>query len=187
MQTKRRMNLYVLPVLILKHLPMKLQPLSTGTYHIFESSSTEESSEKDADNIPMVSEPRKAGDPQLFGSFPCNLSAPLEPIPGYYLHEFPISQPVDGTLITYHNGLPSSGHAPFHDQNDDAPSDSQDTNMLKHDGKLREAPTQLQAIEALKQLGEILHPPRKSGRGYKDPGIDPFIRIHMEDAACRGC
>ena len=50
----------------------------------------------------------------------------------------------------------------------------------KRDGHLRQAPTQLQAVDALKDLKEILRPPRKTGGGYKDPKIDPFVRIRME-------
>jgi hypothetical protein len=55
-----------------------------------------------------------------------------------------------------------------------------DQDTSKRDGKLREAPTQLQATDALKHLVEKLRPPRKTGRGYYDPGIDPFTRIRME-------
>jgi hypothetical protein len=48
------------------------------------------------------------------------------------------------------------------------------------DGKLREAPSQQKAIDALKDLREKLKPARATGRGYKDPGIDPFVRIRMD-------
>ncbi|KAF8222320.1 hypothetical protein L208DRAFT_1323264 [Tricholoma matsutake] len=52
--------------------------------------------------------------------------------------------------------------------------------MSKCEGKLREAPTQIQAHEALKDLKIKLHPPRNMGRGFKDPKLDPFVRIRME-------
>jgi hypothetical protein len=48
------------------------------------------------------------------------------------------------------------------------------------DGQERQAPTQVQVIEALKDLKNILRPPRKTGAGYTDPNIDPFARIRME-------
>jgi len=53
-------------------------------------------------------------------------------------------------------------------------------NAPNQKGKLREAPPQLQAIEALKDLVENLHPQRKSGQGYLDAKIDPFVQTHME-------
>ena len=49
-----------------------------------------------------------------------------------------------------------------------------------HDGQLRQAPTLLQVLRALKDLKDILHPPRKTGAGYKDPKLDPFVRIHLK-------
>ena len=52
--------------------------------------------------------------------------------------------------------------------------------MSNRDGKLREAPPQLRAVDALKGLVERLHPRRKSGQGYSDADIDPFIRVRME-------
>ncbi|KAJ7107052.1 hypothetical protein C8R44DRAFT_637891, partial [Mycena epipterygia] len=48
------------------------------------------------------------------------------------------------------------------------------------DGKLREAPTVSAALVALKDLKELLCPHRKTGRGYVDPHIDPFVRVRME-------
>jgi hypothetical protein len=96
-----------------------------------------------------------------------------------------MSQPVDGTLITYHNGLPSSGHGPFRDQNDDAPSDSQDTNMLKRNGKLREAPTQLQAIEALKQLGRYCAHLRNPVEDTRT--LELILSSEYVWRGCRGC
>ncbi|KAF8158141.1 hypothetical protein B0H34DRAFT_807729 [Crassisporium funariophilum] len=50
-------------------------------------------------------------------------------------------------------------------------------------GKGREAPTQLQAHEALKALEHTLNPPRKTGRGHVDPKLDPFVRRRMEGMA----
>ncbi|RDB25331.1 hypothetical protein Hypma_007565 [Hypsizygus marmoreus] len=47
-------------------------------------------------------------------------------------------------------------------------------------GKLREAPTQLMASLALKDLQDLLQIPRKTGRGYRDPGLDVFVRMRME-------
>jgi hypothetical protein len=44
------------------------------------------------------------------------------------------------------------------------------------EGKLREAPTLIQALAALKDLRDILNPPRKTGAGHKDPGFDLFVR-----------
>jgi hypothetical protein len=55
-----------------------------------------------------------------------------------------------------------------------------DQDTSKHDGKLREAPTQLQTTDVLKHLVKKLCPPQKTGQGYYDPGIDPFTRICME-------
>ncbi|KAJ7135031.1 hypothetical protein C8R43DRAFT_894625 [Mycena crocata] len=48
------------------------------------------------------------------------------------------------------------------------------------DGKLREAPTVVDALAALVDLRELMRPHRNTGRGYRDPGIDPFVRIRME-------
>ncbi|KAJ7163446.1 hypothetical protein C8R43DRAFT_1086346 [Mycena crocata] len=48
-------------------------------------------------------------------------------------------------------------------------------------GKLREAPTVTAALTALKDLKELLRPHRTTGRGYKDPGTDPFVRVRMEN------
>jgi hypothetical protein len=42
------------------------------------------------------------------------------------------------------------------------------------DGKLCEAPS---VAAALKDLKDMLRPHRKTGRGYIDPGIDPFICV----------
>jgi len=42
------------------------------------------------------------------------------------------------------------------------------------------APTLLRLLGALKDLKNILHPPRKMGAGYKYPGLDPFVRIRLE-------
>ena len=59
------------------------------------------------------------------------------------------------------------------------------TNMLIHEdlqevkeireGKQRQAPTLDQAKAALKDLKNILDPPRKTGAGHKDPGLDLFV------------
>ncbi|KAJ7744451.1 hypothetical protein DFH07DRAFT_698743, partial [Mycena maculata] len=49
------------------------------------------------------------------------------------------------------------------------------------DGKLREAPTVAAALAALQDLKELLHPHRKTGRGYKLSAIDPFVRVQMEN------
>ncbi|KAJ6448581.1 hypothetical protein C8R45DRAFT_1115184 [Mycena sanguinolenta] len=48
------------------------------------------------------------------------------------------------------------------------------------DGKLREAPSILDALAALKDLKELLRPHRRTGRGYIDPGLDRFVRVQME-------
>ena len=48
------------------------------------------------------------------------------------------------------------------------------------DGQERQAPTQVQALKALKDLMNILRPPRTNDAGYTDPQIDPFSRIRME-------
>ena len=47
-------------------------------------------------------------------------------------------------------------------------------------GKKREAPTIILATNALQDLKTLLKPPRKTGRGYVEPDINPFIRIRME-------
>ncbi|KAJ7079849.1 hypothetical protein C8R44DRAFT_653990 [Mycena epipterygia] len=47
-------------------------------------------------------------------------------------------------------------------------------------GKLREAPTVVMAEAALKDLRELLRPHQPRGKGYIDPGHEPFICIHME-------
>jgi hypothetical protein len=52
--------------------------------------------------------------------------------------------------------------------------------VTARDGQERQAPAQVQAIKALKDLKNILCPPRKTGPGYTDPKIDPFARIQME-------
>ncbi|KAJ7091775.1 hypothetical protein C8R44DRAFT_647193 [Mycena epipterygia] len=48
------------------------------------------------------------------------------------------------------------------------------------DGKLREAPSVADALAVLKDLRELLHPHRKSGKGHVDPGLDQFVRLRME-------
>ena len=55
----------------------------------------------------------------------------------------------------------------------------QDTS--KHNRKLRKAPTQAQSLDALGELKPKLCPPRKTGRGYRDTGLDPFVWIRMEE------
>ena len=47
-------------------------------------------------------------------------------------------------------------------------------------GKECEAPTIIHATKALQDLKTLLKPPRKTGRGYVDPDINPFIRVRME-------
>lgn len=47
-------------------------------------------------------------------------------------------------------------------------------------GKKREAPTIIQATNALQDLKMLLKPPRKTGQGYIEPDINPFVRIRME-------
>lgn len=44
------------------------------------------------------------------------------------------------------------------------------------DGKLREAPTVTQAFAALKDLKNVLNPPRKKGPGHVDPELNIFVR-----------
>ncbi|KAJ7221557.1 hypothetical protein GGX14DRAFT_353210, partial [Mycena pura] len=46
-----------------------------------------------------------------------------------------------------------------------------------------EAPTVTSASAALRDLKELLRPYRKSGRGYIDPHIEPFIHVRMESMA----
>ncbi|KDQ17862.1 hypothetical protein BOTBODRAFT_541926 [Botryobasidium botryosum FD-172 SS1] len=41
-------------------------------------------------------------------------------------------------------------------------------------------PTIEAATLALQDLKDILHPPRKSGAGYKDPKLDPYVRERLE-------
>ncbi|EDR07751.1 uncharacterized protein LACBIDRAFT_327704 [Laccaria bicolor S238N-H82] len=48
------------------------------------------------------------------------------------------------------------------------------------DGKQRQAPTLDQARAALKDLKEILDPPRKTGAGHKDPSLDLFVRKKVQ-------
>jgi hypothetical protein len=49
-----------------------------------------------------------------------------------------------------------------------------------HKGQLRQAPTHVQAMGALKSLKATLRPPRKKGVRHKDPKINPFVRVRME-------
>jgi hypothetical protein len=58
-----------------------------------------------------------------------------------------------------------------------SPEISRDT--FPCDGVQREQPTVEAAYQALKDIEKILAPPRKTGRGYLDPNIDPFARIRM--------
>ena len=46
--------------------------------------------------------------------------------------------------------------------------------------RIHEAPTLIQALEALKDLRKLLHPPRTNGPGHIDPEIDLFVRTQME-------
>ncbi|KAJ7879859.1 hypothetical protein B0H13DRAFT_2345857 [Mycena leptocephala] len=48
------------------------------------------------------------------------------------------------------------------------------------DGRLREAPTLQATLDALKDIGKVLRPPRKKGYGYIDPKLDPFTRSRIE-------
>ena len=47
-------------------------------------------------------------------------------------------------------------------------------------GKEREAPQLADAEGARKDLQKLLKPPRKTGPGYTDPGLDHFVRSRME-------
>jgi len=47
-------------------------------------------------------------------------------------------------------------------------------------GKEREAPTLVLAKQALEDLQKLLQPPRDKGYGYKDPGLDPYVRARLE-------
>ena len=49
-----------------------------------------------------------------------------------------------------------------------------------HPGKEREAPWQEDAQKPRGDLQKLLKPPRKTGAGYIDPGLDPFVRSRME-------
>jgi hypothetical protein len=63
------------------------------------------------------------------------------------------------------------------------PSSSLDPNFEAHGprlGKQREAPTQPKTKAALKDLEELLNPPRKKGQGHVDPNLDLFVRLRME-------
>jgi len=68
------------------------------------------------------------------------------------------------------------------------PSEDSDTDAHAHeredmcncDGHQRQAPTQIQAVDALKDLKVILHPPWEKGPRYQCPNIDPFVRIQLE-------
>jgi hypothetical protein len=48
------------------------------------------------------------------------------------------------------------------------------------DGQECQAPMQVQALKALKDLMNILLPPRANDAGYTDPQIDPFSWIQIE-------
>ncbi|GLB37418.1 hypothetical protein LshimejAT787_0404690 [Lyophyllum shimeji] len=54
------------------------------------------------------------------------------------------------------------------------------TDASERTGKLREAPTLLMALQALKDIRNELQPPRKTGAGCHDPGLDVFVRTRME-------
>ena len=58
-----------------------------------------------------------------------------------------------------------------------------DTDRVPHascPGKEREAPTLERAREALDDLCKLLRPPRKTGRGYINPKLNPFVHSRME-------
>ena len=59
-----------------------------------------------------------------------------------------------------------------------------DIDTSLHDGKIREAPTIIEAMEALADLQKQLNPPRKTGNGHLDPKINPFVRTRMEGMRC---
>ncbi|KAJ6524969.1 hypothetical protein B0H19DRAFT_1276328 [Mycena capillaripes] len=48
------------------------------------------------------------------------------------------------------------------------------------DGRIREAPAIEAALDALKDIGTVLHPRRKKGPGYVDPHLDPFTKSRIE-------
>jgi hypothetical protein len=60
----------------------------------------------------------------------------------------------------------------------DTPHASKEENTRT--GKLREPPTLIGAIEALKDLKELLHPHRKNAPGRDDPELNLFVRTRME-------
>lgn len=53
-------------------------------------------------------------------------------------------------------------------------------NKETRDGKTREAPTVLYGLAALKDLKNVLNPPRKKGPGYVDPKLDVFVWTRLE-------
>jgi hypothetical protein len=56
--------------------------------------------------------------------------------------------------------------------------------MLTHDGKLWQAPSELRAVEALKDLSSKLQgDSRGKGGGYRDPDLDPFINGGNENVS----
>jgi hypothetical protein len=54
------------------------------------------------------------------------------------------------------------------------------TSIDERDGKLREPPTVCLAQKAAEDLRKLLHPQRKKGPGYYDPGLDMFTRTRLE-------
>ena len=59
-----------------------------------------------------------------------------------------------------------------------------DIDASLRDGKIREAPTIIEAMKALADLQKKLNPPRKTGNGHLDPKINPFVRTRMEGMRC---
>jgi hypothetical protein len=65
--------------------------------------------------------------------------------------------------------------------NADAIAEPENVSPLLKDGKWREAPSEVWAIDALADLKAKLHGELHGiGGGYKDPHLDPFVRHHLE-------
>jgi hypothetical protein len=138
--------------------------------------------------------------PQLCGVepvFQCNVLH-IEHAPEHHFHEFPINtlpdpeDLLDNTEVSPdrldsddESGNEDEGNQDWYSnaESGDAQPEVETSNAStgeKCPGKEREAPLQPVAIQALEDLKQLLHPARKTGRGYTDPELDSFVRSCME-------
>jgi hypothetical protein len=109
-------------------------------------------------------------------------NAPLE----HHFHEFQVNTEPDlEDLMDVFETKDQSGEEDDTDSDSESEyssdlDDKEDWDDNVRPGKEREAPSLVVAQRAREDLRELLKPPRKTGPGYTDPGLDTFVRSRME-------